>query len=76
MKKYITFLISFSLLYIILDLTSGLILTMNHQTNFTVNTALASTENFGQASLVPFLISLLSAILAYIFSQALEKRVS
>ncbi|MFG6147068.1 hypothetical protein [Halobacillus sp. B23F22_1] len=76
MKKYIVFIISFSLLYIIFDLTSGFIITMNHQPDFTVNTSPASTENFGQASLMTFLIALLSAFLAYIFLQVLEKRLS
>jgi len=70
LKKYVVFLLSFVLLYIVFQILSGLLLTALYTPNFsTINNNVSQEVVFGQNSIIPFLGTLLVATLAYFLSQ-------
>ena len=72
MKKYAVFLISFVLLYIVLQLLSGLVLTALYNPSLSLyNSNLSQEVAFGQNSIFSLLLTLLVATLAYFVSQKL-----
>ncbi|MCM3668701.1 hypothetical protein M3181_06770 [Mesobacillus maritimus] len=72
MKKYVVFILSFGLLYMAGQLLSGWFLTAFYTPYLSsVNGNVGQEVEFGRISIVPFLITLLMATLAYFFSQKL-----
>jgi quinol-cytochrome oxidoreductase complex cytochrome b subunit len=72
LKKYVVFILSFVLLYIVAQITSGLLLTALYTPDLTsINHNVSQEVSFGQTSIIPFLATLLVATLAYILSQRL-----
>lgn len=72
MKKYVVFILSFALLYVVGQVLSGLLLTALYTPDLSsVNGNVGQEVEFGQISIIPFLITLLVATLAYFFSQRL-----
>ncbi|WP_173918341.1 hypothetical protein [Halobacillus sp. Marseille-Q1614] len=65
MKGLLVFLISFIVLYSVFQSASGLLLTALH-----ISEAFGMTSfiEFGYINYIPFAVSLLSAVLAYVFS--------
>ncbi|MGM9987936.1 MAG: hypothetical protein ACI35O_12015 [Bacillaceae bacterium] len=72
LKKYVVFLISFVLLYIVLQFLSGWILTALYTPHLSLtNNNLSQEVVFGQNSIIPLLATLSIATLAYFLSQKL-----
>ncbi|MFD1738358.1 hypothetical protein ACFSCX_17685 [Bacillus salitolerans] len=70
MKKYVVFILSFSLLYIVFQVLSGMLLTALYTPDFSsINNNVSQEVVFGQTSIIPFLGTLLVATLAYFLSQ-------
>lgn len=70
MKKYVVFIVSFSLLYMVVQLVSGWLLTAFYTPDLSsVKGDVGQEVEFGQTSIVPFLAVLFVATLAYFFSQ-------
>ncbi|ASF39006.1 hypothetical protein CEH05_07725 [Halobacillus halophilus] len=76
MKRYLLFIGSFTILYFIYQIGSGLLLTMNStpESSFTTG-PLPQEVDFGSRSL-SFLVTLLIASLAYFISQLLKTQKS
>lgn len=74
MKKYIIFIFSFVLLYIVYQLVTGWVLTALYTPNiFPTNKNLSQDVSFGQTTSIPLFSTLLIATLAYFMSQKLFK---
>lgn len=72
MKKYVVFISSFVLLYIVFQILSGWLLTVLYTPNFSsINNNLSQEVVYGQTSIIPFLATLVIATLAYLLSQKL-----
>ncbi|MDQ0273909.1 hypothetical protein [Cytobacillus purgationiresistens] len=70
MKNYVVFIISFSLLYLAVNILSGWFLTAFYTPNLSlVNNNVSQEVVFGQAKTIPFIIILLVASIAYYFSR-------
>ncbi|MBU7595157.1 hypothetical protein FVO58_22095 [Metabacillus halosaccharovorans] len=70
MKKYVVFILSFVLLYIVFQILSGLLLTALYTPDFSsINNNVSQEVLFGQTSIIPFLGTLLVATLAYFLSR-------
>lgn len=70
MKKYIIFMISFFVLYMLFQVVSGWILTALYTPSFSSNDSSLSNEvTFGNTSVMPFVVIVLIASLAYFISQ-------
>lgn len=70
MKKYLVFSISFLVLYILIQISSGLILTAFYTPDFS---SAGQEIVFGQTTYTPFLMIFISATIAYLLSQKLGK---
>ncbi|QQZ09956.1 hypothetical protein [Heyndrickxia vini] len=74
MKKYIIFIFSFVLLYIVYQFVTGWVLTALYTPDiFSTNKNLSQDVSFGQTTSMPLLVTLLIATLAYLMSQKLFK---
>jgi len=72
MKKYVVFILSFGLLYVVGQVLSGWLLTALYTPDLSsVKGNIGQEVEFGRISIIPFLITLLVATLAYFFSQRL-----
>lgn len=72
MKKYVVFLVSFVLLYGAAQLLSGRLLTIFYTPDLNSWNASAGREvQFGETSIMPFVIMLVVGSVSYIFSQKL-----
>lgn len=72
MKKYVIFICSFILLYVVGQLLTGWLVTAVYTPELSsVNSNVGQKVSFGQISIIPFLVTLLVASLAYYFSQRL-----
>ncbi|MFD2760612.1 hypothetical protein [Lentibacillus juripiscarius] len=72
MKKYVVFILSFGLLYVVGQVLSGWLLTALYTPDLSsVNGNIEQEVEFGRISIIPFLITLLVATIAYFFSQRL-----
>lgn len=72
LKKYVVFILSFVLLYTVFQVLSGWLLTVLYTPDpFLMNSNAIQQVEFGQVSFLPYLVTLLVATLAYIFSQKL-----
>jgi len=69
LKKYLVFILSFGLLYVVVQLLSGWILTTLYTPDLSMNNNVGQEVEFGRTSIIPFLATLLVATLAYFFSQ-------
>ncbi|WP_346015045.1 hypothetical protein [Metabacillus halosaccharovorans] len=70
LKKYVVFILSFVLLYIVFQILSGLLLTALYTPDFSsINNNVSQEVLFGQTSIIPFLGTLLVATLAYFLSR-------
>lgn len=77
MKKYLVFIVSFALLYIIFQIFSGWILTALYTPDLTsMGDNLSQEVVFGQTSTLHLLATLLIATLAYFLSRKLVKTTS
>ena len=69
LKKYLVFLISFVMLYMVFQIGSGLILTASYTPDFSsIEGNLSQEVVFGTSS-IPLLVTLLTATVAYFLSQ-------
>ncbi|MFK9120942.1 hypothetical protein ACJEBK_29590 [Peribacillus frigoritolerans] len=75
MKKYLVFLISFVMIYMVFQIGSGLILTASYIPDFSsIEGNLSQEVVFGKTS-IPLLVTLLTATLAYfLFKRNLESQ--
>ncbi|WP_088102858.1 hypothetical protein [Halalkalibacter urbisdiaboli] len=74
MKKYLVFIVSFGLLYIVIEILSGIILTSMFTPDFSITASGLSKEvAFGTHSSFPILIGLLVATLAFFISNKVNK---
>ncbi|MGG3926504.1 hypothetical protein ABET51_10955 [Metabacillus fastidiosus] len=74
MKKYLIFIISFVLLYVVFQISSGLLLTAFYTPNFYVLESVSSqNEMSGETISIPLLATLIIATLAYFLSQKIFK---
>ncbi|THE11611.1 hypothetical protein E1I69_14250 [Bacillus timonensis] len=72
MKKYVVFILSFGLLYLIVQILSGWLLTTHYTPDLSsMNNNTSQEVVFGQTSIIPFVATLLVATLAYFISQKL-----
>ncbi|MFC0559029.1 hypothetical protein [Halalkalibacter alkalisediminis] len=72
LKKYVVFIFSFVLMYIVFQILSGWLLTAFYTPDFSsINNNVSQEVVFGQTSIIPFLATLLVATLAYFLSQKL-----
>lgn len=72
MKKYAVFLSSFLLLYIVLQIFSGWVITALYTPDLSLaNNSLSQEVVIGQSSINPLLTTLLIATLSYFLSQKL-----
>jgi quinol-cytochrome oxidoreductase complex cytochrome b subunit len=72
LKKYIVFILSFVLLYIVIQIISGWLLTALYTPDLTsINNSVSQEVVFGQTSTIPLMATLLVATLAYFLSQRL-----
>ncbi|MCP3027319.1 hypothetical protein [Halobacillus sp. A5] len=71
MKKYVTFIISFGIIYFLIELASGLWLTMIHQPDFTFA---RQPKSEVQISYMPFIAAALAASIAYFITQIISRR--
>lgn len=72
MKKYVVFIGSFVLLYIVLQFLSGWVLTFLYTPDLSLtNNNLSQEVVFGETSIIPLLVTLSIATLAYFLSQKL-----
>lgn len=72
MRKFIVFIFSFMLLFIVLQIISGWVLTIFYTPDFSSTKIGVNQEvMFGQTSIIPLLATLSIATLAYYFSQKL-----
>ncbi|MDV2686160.1 hypothetical protein RYX56_17460 [Alkalihalophilus lindianensis] len=72
MKKYTVFIFSFVLLFIVLQILSGWLLTAFYTPDFSLkNIGVSQEVRFGQTSIIPLLATLSIATLAYFLSQKL-----
>ncbi|MDT8862596.1 hypothetical protein N0O92_20560 [Alkalihalobacillus sp. MEB130] len=70
MKRYIVFIVSFVLLYIVVQILSGWVLTAFYTPDLPLTNNNVSQEiGFGQTSIIPLLATLSIATLAYFMSQ-------
>ncbi|ADC52192.1 hypothetical protein BpOF4_20984 (plasmid) [Alkalihalophilus pseudofirmus OF4] len=73
MKKYTVFIFSFFLLFIVLQILSGWVLTAFYTPDFSLtNMGVSQEVMFGQTSIIPILTTLSIATLAYFLSQKLS----
>ncbi|MCP3032472.1 hypothetical protein LF817_14185 [Halobacillus sp. A1] len=76
MKKYLIFIVSFILLYLVYQMASGILLTMNYTPDFSSVGGFAPQEvSFGNRSF-HLLVILLIASIAYVISQLLKTKKS
>ncbi|WP_158734675.1 hypothetical protein [Alteribacillus sp. YIM 98480] len=69
MKKYLLFIVSFGILYIVFEIMSGMMLTSMYLSDFSYREAnLNQKVSFGTHS-YPFLMGLLAATLAFFIAQ-------
>ncbi|MCM2677307.1 hypothetical protein [Alkalicoccobacillus plakortidis] len=75
MKKLLVFIMSFSFIFLLLQLASGFVLTMMYVPSITnsIQGATESSIQFGTAS-VPFLFALLAALGAYVATNKLAQK--
>ncbi|MFA8438657.1 hypothetical protein [Pueribacillus sp. YX66] len=75
MKKYLVFILSFSLLQVIFQMLTGFILIKLYVSNdlSIVSNELTRTVEFGGITSLPIWLTLLSATIAYILSQIVWK---
>ncbi|MDQ0227294.1 hypothetical protein [Metabacillus niabensis] len=73
MKKYLVFIGSFALFLILFEILSGLLLTAFYTPNVPSINSYQQEVSFGIDTGYPYLIILLTASLAYYFSQKLGK---
>jgi hypothetical protein len=74
LKKYAVFIFSFILLYMLLQISSGWVLTTLYTPDLSLtNNNLSQEAVFGQTSIIPMLATFAIAPLAYFFSQKLLK---
>jgi hypothetical protein len=72
LKKYVVFIFSFVLLYIVLQISSGWVLTTLYTPDLSLTYNNLSQEVvFGQTSIIPYLSILSIATIAYFLSQKL-----
>ncbi|GAE26647.1 hypothetical protein JCM9140_2731 [Halalkalibacter wakoensis JCM 9140] len=72
MKRYIVFILSFVLLYIVFQILSGWIVTALYTPDLSsINRHGSQEVVFGQTSIIPFFSTLFVATLAYLLSQKL-----
>jgi hypothetical protein len=72
LKRYVVFILSFVLLYIVFQILSGWILTALYTPDLSsINNNASQEVVFGQTSVIPFFVTLLVATLAYLLSQKL-----
>ncbi|EDL66652.1 hypothetical protein [Bacillus sp. SG-1] len=70
MKKYVIFIISFILMYVIVQVLAGWVLTALYAPTFPASTSgLPQEVEFGQVTTIGFLLSLIVATLAFYFTQ-------
>lgn len=70
LKKYLVFIISFALLYTLIQISSGLILTALYTPDVS---SVGQQVVFGETTYTPFVMIFLSATAAYFLSQKLGK---
>ena len=69
MKKYLVFIVSFVMIFMVFQIVSGLILTASYTPDFSsIGGNLSQKVEFGTIS-IPLLFTLLTASLAYFLSQ-------
>ncbi|MED4531855.1 hypothetical protein [Metabacillus fastidiosus] len=73
MKKYLIFIISFVLLYVVFQISSGLLLTAFYTPNFYALSVSSQNEMIGETISIPLLATLIIATLAYFLSQKIFK---
>lgn len=73
MKKYLVFIGSFALFLILFEILSGLLLTAFYTPDFSSINSYQQEVSFGIDTGYPYLMILLTASLAYYFSQKLGK---
>ena len=74
MKKYLIFIISFTFLYTVLQLSSGAVLTALYKPGLSSVQSISNQEVvFGGASTSPLLFIFLSSTIAYFLSQRLGR---
>jgi hypothetical protein len=74
MKKYMVFIVSFGLLYIVFEILSGMILTSMFTPDFpSTASGLSKEVAFGTHSSLPVLMGLLAATLAFFISHKVNK---
>ncbi|MEC2076332.1 hypothetical protein [Metabacillus fastidiosus] len=70
MKKYLIFIISFVLLYVVFQISSGLLLTAFYTPDFYALESVSSQNGvIGETISIPLLATLIIATLAYFLSQ-------
>lgn len=75
MKRFLIFIISFVLLYIVFQILTGWILTALYTPDFShIHGGMKQKAAFGNASTSRFIVALLPAIVAYLISQKTFKR--
>jgi quinol-cytochrome oxidoreductase complex cytochrome b subunit len=74
LKKYVVFIFSLVLLYIVFQILSGWLLTALYTPDISsINNNVSQEVEFGQNSIIPFWVTLLTATLAYFLSQKIFK---
>ncbi|MCT8137307.1 hypothetical protein H1D32_05845 [Anaerobacillus sp. CMMVII] len=74
MKRFLIFIVSFTLIYLLLQILSGFILTVMYSPPIeNAKSSITSEVTFGRASYIPFLIGLVASTTAYMASKKIEK---
>lgn len=69
MKKYLVFTVSFFLLYLILQIGSGFVLTALYSPSPSIGNQLSQKIVFGEVSYYPVIIAFLAAIISFFLVQ-------